>query len=146
MVSIYIGFAIFTILYIYIKIHIIESLRLSSLIPQYTKVCTLPTVIKLSESKSLDVEVGMTIMIPNYQFHHDKQYFPEPEAFKPERFDNGAYQELMRKGIFLPFSDGPRICMGESLKYKYMFMNFHLCPYRCSIGHADSEIGSGPHP
>ncbi|XP_033157595.1 probable cytochrome P450 309a2 [Drosophila mauritiana] len=99
----------------YLEQVIYESLRLSSLIPQYTKVCTLPTVIKLSESKSLDVEDGMTIMIPNYQFHHDKQYFPEPEAFKPERFDNGAYQELIRKGIFLPFSDGPRICMGVPL-------------------------------
>jgi len=92
-----------------------ESLRLSSLIPQYTKVCTFPTIIQLNEFKRLDVEDGMTIMIPNYQFHHDKQYFPEPEAFKPERFDNGAYQELMRKGIFIPFSDGPRICMGKSL-------------------------------
>ncbi|XP_039226488.1 probable cytochrome P450 309a2 [Drosophila yakuba] len=94
---------------------IYESLRLSSLIPQYTKVCTIPTTIQLSESKSLEVENGMTIMIPNYQFHHDKQYFPEPETFKPERFDNGAYQELLRKGIFLPFSDGPRICMGIPL-------------------------------
>ncbi|XP_037710537.1 probable cytochrome P450 309a2 [Drosophila subpulchrella] len=99
----------------YLEQVVYESLRLSSLIPQYTKVCTFPTIIQLNEFKRLDVEDGMTIMIPNYQFHHDKQYFPEPEAFKPERFDNGAYQELMRKGIFIPFSDGPRICMGIPL-------------------------------
>ncbi|XP_016989948.1 probable cytochrome P450 309a2 [Drosophila rhopaloa] len=99
----------------YLEQVVYESLRLSSLIPQYTKVCTSPTTIQLNEFKSLDVEDGMTIMIPNYQFHHDKQYFLEPEVFKPERFDNGAYQELIRKGIFLPFSDGPRICMGLRL-------------------------------
>lgn len=90
----------------------IESLRLSSLIPQYTKVCTSPTKIQLSEHSHVEVEEGITVMIPNYQFHHDAKYFPDPEAFKPERFDNGAHHELIRKGIFLPFSDGPRICMG----------------------------------
>ncbi|XP_020809209.1 probable cytochrome P450 309a2 [Drosophila serrata] len=99
----------------YLEQVVYESLRLSSLIPQYTKVCTQRTTIQLSEGKRLDVEEGVTIMIPNYQFHHDKQYFPEPEVFRPERFDNGAYQELMRKGIFLPFSDGPRVCMGMRL-------------------------------
>ncbi|EDW03894.1 probable cytochrome P450 309a2 [Drosophila grimshawi] len=92
-----------------------ESLRLSSLIPQYTKVCTHPTNIQLNEQKRLEVEVGMTIMIPNYQFHHDPKYFPNPEIFKPERFDNGAHHELIKQGILLPFSDGPRICMGMRL-------------------------------
>lgn len=99
----------------YLEQVVYESLRLSSLIPQYTKVCTHPTNIQLNEFKRLEVEVGMTIMIPNYQFHHDAKYFPDPEAFRPERFDNGAHHELIRKGILLPFSDGPRICMGLRL-------------------------------
>ncbi|KAM8716943.1 hypothetical protein ACLKA7_003759 [Drosophila subpalustris] len=99
----------------YLEQVVYESLRLSSLIPQYTKVCTHPTNIQLNEFKRLEVEVGMTIMIPNYQFHHDAKYFPDPEVFRPERFDNGAHHELVRKGILLPFSDGPRICMGMRL-------------------------------
>ncbi|XP_060666378.1 probable cytochrome P450 309a2 [Drosophila nasuta] len=99
----------------YLEQVVYESLRLSSLIPQYTKVCTHPTSIQLSEFKSLQVEEGMTIMIPNYQFHHDAKYFPDPEVFRPERFDNGAHHELIRQGILLPFSDGPRICMGMRL-------------------------------
>ncbi|KAH8267440.1 hypothetical protein KR018_002352, partial [Drosophila ironensis] len=99
----------------YLEQVIIESLRLSSLIPQYTKVCTEQTEILLTDCKTLTVEKDMTIMIPNYQFHHDKQYFPDPEVFKPERFDKDAYQELKQKGIFLPFSDGPRVCMGMRL-------------------------------
>ncbi|EDV30596.2 uncharacterized protein Dana_GF20599 [Drosophila ananassae] len=99
----------------YLEQVVYESLRLSSIVPQYTKVCTTPTDIKLSETKNVRVEKGMTIMIPNYQFHHDRQYFRDPEVFRPERFDNSAYQELMRKGIFLPFSDGPRVCMGIRL-------------------------------
>ncbi|XP_022214841.2 probable cytochrome P450 309a2 [Drosophila obscura] len=92
-----------------------ESLRLSSLVPQFTKVCTNATNIQINEFKILEVEAGMTIMIPNYQFHHDKKYFPDPEMFKPERFDDAAHLELIRKGVFLPFSDGPRNCMGIRL-------------------------------
>ncbi|KAH8377096.1 hypothetical protein KR093_003426, partial [Drosophila rubida] len=92
-----------------------ESLRLSSVVPQYTKVCTHDTTIKLNDFKSIDVEKGITILIPNYQFHHDAKYFPRPEAFHPERFDNGAHHEFIRKGMLLPFSDGPRICMGMRL-------------------------------
>ncbi|XP_017843106.2 probable cytochrome P450 309a2 [Drosophila busckii] len=99
----------------YLEQVVYESLRLSSLIPQYTKICTQATSIKLTEEKSVQVEEGMTIMIPNYQFHHDAKYFPNPEAFRPERFDNGAHHELVRKGVLLPFSDGPRICMGQRL-------------------------------
>ncbi|XP_064546766.1 probable cytochrome P450 309a2 [Drosophila montana] len=99
----------------YLEQVIYESLRLSSLIPQYTKVCTHPTNIQLNEFKRVEVEQGMTIMIPNYQFHHDPKYFPEPEAFKPERFDNAEHHNLVRQGILLPFSDGPRICMGMRL-------------------------------
>ncbi|XP_030079183.1 probable cytochrome P450 309a2 [Drosophila hydei] len=99
----------------YLEQVVYESLRLSSLIPQYTKICTETTFIQLSEDKRLQVEKGMTIMIPNYQFHHDPKYFPEPEAFKPERFDNGEHLKLIQQGILLPFSDGPRICMGMRL-------------------------------
>ncbi|XP_033236937.1 probable cytochrome P450 309a2 isoform X1 [Drosophila pseudoobscura] len=99
----------------YLEQVVYESLRLSSLIPQYTKVCTNATQIQLNESKTLEVEEGMTVMIPNYQFHHDRKYFPDPETFKPERFDDAAHLELIRKGVFLPFSDGPRICMGMRL-------------------------------
>ncbi|KAH8412475.1 hypothetical protein KR009_002479 [Drosophila setifemur] len=99
----------------YLEQVVYESLRISSLIPQYTKVCTSPTEIRLTELKTLKVEEGMTVMIPNYQFHHDKQYFPDPETFNPDRFDNVVYQDLFLKGIFIPFSDGPRICMGMRL-------------------------------
>ncbi|KAH8282645.1 hypothetical protein KR054_008984 [Drosophila jambulina] len=115
----------------YLEQVVYESLRLSSLIPQYTKVCTHPTTIQLNEVKRLEVEEGVTIMIPNYQFHHDKQYFPEPEIFRPERFDNGAYQELMKKGIFLPFSDGPRVCMG---------MRLALLTLKSALAHIVSEF------
>lgn len=45
----------------------------------------------------------------------DESYFPDPLAFKPERFlpEN---KENIPKFAFLPFGEGPRICLGKSIK------------------------------
>lgn len=56
------------------------------------------------------VEPGTQIIIPVHCFHHDEKYFPDPERFDPERFAEG---KTIQKGTFLPFGDGPRICIGE---------------------------------
>uniref|UniRef100_A0A1B0CWG5 Cytochrome n=1 Tax=Lutzomyia longipalpis TaxID=7200 RepID=A0A1B0CWG5_LUTLO len=35
-----------------------------------------------------------------------------PSDFYPERFDDGAIKDYKDKGVFVPFGDGPRICIG----------------------------------
>ncbi|XP_030384203.1 probable cytochrome P450 309a1 [Scaptodrosophila lebanonensis] len=92
-----------------------ESLRLSSIIGTLTKLCTKATTIDLDNGRKLQVEPGTSIMVPAYQFHNDASYYPEPEVFKPERFENGAHNECTKRGYFLPFGDGPRICLGMRL-------------------------------
>jgi len=60
---------------------------------------------------SLIIEKGQKIVIPVYAIHHDNKYYPEPEKFIPERFL--AEEKAKRpNGIYLPFGDGPRICIG----------------------------------
>jgi len=61
---------------------------------------------------SLIIEKGQQIIIPTYAMHHDSKYYPEPEKFIPERFS--AEEKVKRpNGIYLPFGDGPRICIGK---------------------------------
>ena len=56
------------------------------------------------------IEPGTRIIIPVYALHNDPAYFPNPEKFNPERF---ADDRTIRRGTYLPFGDGPRICIGE---------------------------------
>ncbi len=50
-----------------------------------------------------------TVMLPIYALHRNEQLWPEPDAFKPERFAKGAKHDRF---AWLPFGDGPRVCIG----------------------------------
>ena len=48
-----------------------------------------------------------------YVTHRDPRFFPEPDAFRPERWLDGLEKRLPR-GAFIPFGLGPRKCIGAS--------------------------------
>lgn len=58
-----------------------------------------------------DVRPGDTVMIPIYALHRHKQLWEEPDAFRPDRF---ADRKAIDRYAYLPFGDGPRICIGAS--------------------------------
>ncbi|XP_022214840.2 probable cytochrome P450 309a1 [Drosophila obscura] len=89
-----------------------ESLRLTTPIGFFMRICTKPTQLDLGNGKVLDMEPGTSVMVPAYQFHHDDAFYPEAAKFQPDRFYNGAATVLTKRGCFLPFGDGPRICVG----------------------------------
>lgn len=51
--------------------------------------------------------------VPLQLMHHDPRWFPDPHAFRPERF--AAKAPDMPRGAFLPFGTGPRVCLGQHL-------------------------------
>jgi cytochrome P450 len=52
-------------------------------------------------------------LIPIQLMHHDPRWFPEPLAFRPERFERDAANHP--RGAYLPFGAGPRVCLGQHL-------------------------------
>jgi len=50
-----------------------------------------------------------TVMLPIYALQRNQELWPEPDAFKPERFAKGAKYDRF---AWLPFGDGPRVCIG----------------------------------
>ena len=58
-----------------------------------------------------EVRRGDTVMIPIYALHRNALLWDEPDTFRPERF---ADRKKVDRYAYLPFGDGPRICIGAS--------------------------------
>ncbi|XP_053680064.1 uncharacterized protein LOC128730995 [Anopheles nili] len=52
------------------------------------------------------------VLVPVYAIHHDPEYYPDPECFDPERFSEADGAVRRPACAFLPFGEGPRICIG----------------------------------
>ncbi|EDW27570.1 GL20201 [Drosophila persimilis] len=93
-----------------------ESLRIYPAGGWASKTCTEPYKLHGSHhSQPLQMLPGDNIMIPIYGLHHDPQFYPEPEEFRPERFLDGGLKRFKQMGVFLGFGNGPRQCVGMRL-------------------------------
>ncbi|XP_059053172.1 cytochrome P450 6B2-like [Achroia grisella] len=57
------------------------------------------------------LDKGVRVHIPVYHMHHNPEYFENPEEYKPDRFLGDAKRDI-RQYAYLPFGEGPRICIG----------------------------------
>jgi cytochrome P450 len=72
----------------------------------------------LSRRVTQDIQVGpwhipkrAIIIVAPWVLHHDARWFPQPQAFKPERFMPDA--PALPRGAWMPFGTGPRVCIGQ---------------------------------
>ncbi|XP_053617331.1 cytochrome P450 6B5-like [Plodia interpunctella] len=54
---------------------------------------------------------GVRVHIPVYHLHHNPDFFPDPEEYRPERF-YGEEKKNIKPYSYLPFGEGPRLCIG----------------------------------
>lgn len=92
----------------YLEMVILETLRQYPPLLSLAKKCTKSYPI----SANFTIESETSIVIPVYALHNDERYFPNAEKFDPERFSDDNKQNV-QKGSFLPFGEGPRICLGQ---------------------------------
>jgi cytochrome P450 len=80
-----------------------ESLRLHPVIPMVVRHLTEPVDVGGTRLPA-GVSVAPSILLA----HRDPRHFPDPDAFRPERFLNGE----VLPGTWLPFGGGVRRCIG----------------------------------
>ncbi|MFD1953190.1 cytochrome P450 [Paenibacillus thailandensis] len=81
------------------------------------------TAIKDTELGGLPIKRGEALMISPYPLHMSSRYFDDPEAFRPERFENDDVKTLPMMAYF-PFGAGPRSCIGNHFAMLEMVIIF----------------------
>lgn len=81
-----------------------------------------PPAVAMFRKPTSDTKLGKTVIpagtvltVPIIAWHHDQRYWgPDANEFRPERFGGGVAKASAVAGAFMPFSMGPRNCIGQS--------------------------------
>src|ERR1700690_3764533 len=84
-----------------------------------------------------EIPAGADVLLSPYLVHRHPEFWPEPEAFRPERFAEDPDAGRARCA-YIPFGAGPRHCIGETLALYEMCMHLYKVArryrLRCPIG------------
>ncbi len=69
------------------------------------------TALKPDTLGGREIRPGDTVILPIYALHRSHDLWPDPDSFRPDRF---ADRKTIQRFTYLPFGDGPRICIGAS--------------------------------
>uniref|UniRef100_A0A182LTV0 Cytochrome P450 n=1 Tax=Anopheles culicifacies TaxID=139723 RepID=A0A182LTV0_9DIPT len=139
----------------YLEWVMLETLRMHPPGATMHKVCTKKYIMRkgfrdqYGHDMSIYVREGTPILIPVLAIHMDPKYYPEPQRFDPERFS--PERKTVHSGtIFLPFGEGPRMCMGMRFAQAQVKLAVAklILNYRITVGPTDKpgsvveEIGA----
>nr|CAH7721218.1 unnamed protein product [Callosobruchus chinensis] len=120
----------------YMDMVISETLRKWPLAVFTDRVCTKPYTIQPTKpgEKPVQLSVGQNLLMPVYGIHHCYKYYPHPERFDPERF-NDENKDRISPYTYIPFGLGPRNCIGNRFAllemkaiFYHMLSQFELVP------------------
>lgn len=86
-----------------------ESLRLHPPVPGISRCCAQDVV--LPDGRV--IPKGNICVISIFGIHHNPSVWPDPEVYNPFRFDPESPQKRSPLA-FIPFSAGPRNCIGQT--------------------------------
>ncbi|TWH42612.1 cytochrome P450 [Dulcicalothrix desertica] len=72
------------------------------------------------------------VLVAPWTLHRRSDYFPEPLRFDPDRF-NSQHKDNIHKFAYLPFSGGPRICIGNAFATMQMRINIAMILQRFKL-------------
>ncbi|KAF5859907.1 hypothetical protein ETB97_002221 [Aspergillus alliaceus] len=104
----------------YLTAVINESLRMAhSVTIRLPRVPTTPLAYK-----DYTIPPGTPVSQSIYFVHTDPSVFPDPETFNPERWIEASSNGERLTRFLVPFTKGPRICLGMNLAYSELYLMF----------------------
>ncbi|KAG8037299.1 hypothetical protein G9C98_005509 [Cotesia typhae] len=92
----------------YLECCIKESLRLYPSVPVISK-----TIQEDTHFKNYFVPKNTTLLIYPIDTHRDPNFWPNPDVYDPDRFLPSEQSEKRHPFSYIPFSAGPRNCIGQ---------------------------------
>lgn len=96
----------------YLDMVVSESLRKWPPIAGTDRQCTKPYTMENFDGTVVHLTTDDVVWIQIYGLHTDAQYWPEPEKFDPERF-NEENRPNIKPCTFMPFGNGQRACIAS---------------------------------
>jgi len=110
-----------------------EVLRLYPPVWMYSR-----KAIKQDKLGEYDVMPGTDIFISPYFMHRHADFWPQPDKFDPARFETEAVKQRHRNA-FIPFSAGPRRCIGDFFAMVEAQVHFGLMCRHFTMSHIDDH-------
>lgn len=85
--------------------HVNETLRLYPAAAFFAR-----DVLEDCDLDGLKLKKGDAVFLPIYALHRNSALWDDPDAYRPDRFEG----EPPPRGQFIPFGDGPRVCIGAA--------------------------------
>ncbi|CAG9827678.1 unnamed protein product [Diabrotica balteata] len=104
------------------------------------RICTkaYPLKAKLPHEKDVILPEGTLVCIPTFGLHRNPEYYPDPDLFDPDRFDD-KNKSTIKPYTYFPFGVGPRNCVGSryavveaKVLFFYLLRVFELVPVESS--------------
>uniref|UniRef100_A0A1Q3FLN2 Putative cytochrome p450 4d1 n=1 Tax=Culex tarsalis TaxID=7177 RepID=A0A1Q3FLN2_CULTA len=92
----------------YLELVVKETLRLYPSVPFYGR-----KILENSEIEGRTFPAGANVIIMPFFMGRDPEYFESPQEFRPERFAVETSAEKTNPYRYIPFSAGPRNCIGQ---------------------------------
>jgi cytochrome P450 len=98
---------------------ILEALRLFPPVWVLTRRCK-----HADRLAGFQAPAGTDVFMSPYVVQRDPRHWSEPDEFRPDRFGGGA-ESAAHRFAFIPFSAGPRHCVGETFATYEMAIHIH---------------------
>lgn len=69
------------------------------------RICNKDCTVEIENGKMIKIEKDQLVFIPVYGFHHNPEFFPNPDKFDPDRF-NEENRKNQNMNAYMPFGNG----------------------------------------